>query len=43
MIYHEVTAPLIEYYKEQEKYYPISGNGSEEEIFGRICQTIDKI
>ncbi len=41
-VYNEKTAPLIEYYKKQNKYYDINGIGSIEEIAGRLKNVIDK-
>jgi hypoxanthine phosphoribosyltransferase len=41
--YNEKTAPLIAYYQQQGKYYPIDGIGSIEEITQRLSQTIDLI
>ena len=35
-VYQEQTAPLIEYYKKQNKFVSINGEGKMEEIFGRI-------
>ncbi|PKP39230.1 MAG: adenylate kinase [Bacteroidetes bacterium HGW-Bacteroidetes-15] len=42
-IYHETTSPVMEYYKGQKKYFGINGMGSIEEIFERICNTINKV
>lgn len=41
--YNEKTAPLIAYYQQQGKYYPIDGIGSIEEITQRLSQAIDLI
>jgi len=41
--YHSKTEPLIAYYKERGKYYPVRGELSVEEIFNNICKIIDKI
>lgn len=38
--YHTQTEPLIEYYKEQGKYYPIEGERSIEEVFESACALI---
>lgn len=35
-VYNEKTAPLIDYYKAQGKYFPVEGMGSIEEIASRI-------
>ena len=35
-VYEEQTSPLIEYYKKQNKFASVDGEGSMEEIFGRI-------
>lgn len=42
-VYNEKTAPLIEYYKKQDKYYGIDGMGSIEEIAGRLKDVIEKL
>lgn len=35
-VYRDQTAPLIEYYKSQDKYVSVGGEGSMDEIFKRI-------
>ena len=40
-VYNNETAPLINYYKKLGKYSAIPGMGSIEEIFERLCHTID--
>ena len=40
--YHEKTEPLIGYYKKQNRYMEIKGEGGIEAIFGRICEIIEK-
>lgn len=42
-IYNETTSPVMEYYKAQKKYFGINGMGSIEDIFERICSTIDSV
>ncbi len=42
-IYHKKTAPLINYYSRQGKYYPIKGVGSIEEIAQNLCEVINTI
>lgn len=37
-VYQEQTAPLIDYYKKQNKFVAINGEGSMDEIFQRIVQ-----
>ena len=39
--YNNKTAPLIDYYKEQNKFQSIDGIGSIEEIFQSLCAVID--
>lgn len=41
--YNEKTAPLMDYYKEQNKFYPVNGIGSIEEITERLSQVIEKL
>ena len=40
--YNEKTAPLMEYYKAQGKFYAVNGIGSIEEITERLSTIIDK-
>lgn len=40
-VYNEQTAPLIEYYKNQNKYTSIVGEGSIEDIHSKIADAID--
>lgn len=42
-VYFELTAPLINYYREQQKQHSIHGIGSVDEIFQRITATIETI
>lgn len=39
--YNKKTAPLKEYYSKQNKYYPVKGVGSIENIFENLCELID--
>lgn len=41
--YNRKTAPLIDYYRGQNKFYPVQGIGSIEEIFSHLCRVIDSI
>lgn len=41
-VYEKQTAPAIEYYDKQGKYSPVNGMGSINDIFGRICEVLDK-
>jgi adenylate kinase len=41
--YENKTAPVAGYYEKQGKLYPVKGLGSIDEIFERICQTVDSI
>lgn len=40
--YNNKTAPVASYYKSQDKFTSINGIGSIEEIFGSICQVVEK-
>lgn len=42
-VYNNETAPLIEYYKGQDKFFGVQGMGSIDEIFERLCQLIDNL
>ncbi len=41
-VYKEQTAPVIDYYKKQDKAFFINGMQSEEAVFTEICEHIDK-
>ena len=41
--YNNKTAPLIDYYKAQNKFKSIDGIGSIEEIFGSLCGVVDTL
>lgn len=41
--YNEKTAPLIEYYKQQNKYYAVDGIGTISEITERLSSVIDNL
>ena len=41
--YNEKTAPLIEYYKGQDKYHAVNGIGSIEEITNRLSEVINRL
>jgi len=41
--YHKKTEPLIAYYKERGRYYPVKGNTTVEDGFERICSVIDNL
>lgn len=40
-VYNRETAPVIDYYSGQGKYKAVNGMGTIEEIFDRLCVTID--
>ena len=42
-VYHDQTAPVIEFYKKLDKYYPVAGMGTIDEIFERLCKVIEKV
>lgn len=42
-VYNRETAPVIDYYNAQKKFQSVDGMGTIEEIFGRLCDTIDKV
>lgn len=41
--YNEKTAPLIEYYQKQNKYYAVDGIGTIAEVTERLSNVIDKL
>jgi adenylate kinase len=42
-VYNKETAPVIDYYDGVNKYKPIDGVGSIEDIFVRLCNAIDAV
>lgn len=42
-IYNKTTAPVIDFYASQNKYLPVNGIGTIEEIFDRLCTSIDVV
>jgi len=42
-VYHDQTAPVIEFYKKLNKYHPVAGMGTIDEIFNRLCKVIEEI
>ncbi|BDD05891.1 adenylate kinase [Aureibacter tunicatorum] len=40
-VYKNETLPVAEFYKNQDKFYPINGVGSIDSIFENICDKID--
>ncbi len=42
-VYEEKTRPVSDFYQKLGKYAAIDGMGDLQEIFGRICQAIDRI
>jgi adenylate kinase len=39
--YNNKTAPLIDYYKKENKFHSIAGMGTVEQIFENLCKAID--
>ena len=42
-VYHQKTAPLIDYYRSEGKLMNITGSGSLEEISAEIFETLEAI
>ena len=42
-VYNSKTAPLINYYSDQNKFYSIDGIGSVDDIFNRLCNEINEL
>ena len=42
-VYHKQTAPVINFYKKLNKYYPVAGMGTVDEIFDRLCGVIEEV
>ncbi|HPG73483.1 MAG TPA: adenylate kinase, partial [Bacteroidales bacterium] len=41
--YDEKTIPVIDFYREQAKYFPVSGIGSVDEVNNVLIETIEKV
>lgn len=41
-VYNDQTAAVADYYKAQDKFFAIDGIGTIDEIFSRLCGSIDK-
>ncbi|MBN2487225.1 MAG: adenylate kinase [Bacteroidales bacterium] len=42
-VYNKETAPVIDFYDNQNKFKAVTGVGSIDEIFGRLCNAIDAV
>lgn len=42
-IYHEQTAPLVEYYRAQDRLVPVDGEGTIGEVFGQVRSALDHL
>jgi adenylate kinase len=42
-VYHEKTAPIIDYYQKQGKHRPIQGVGSIDDIARELKRTVEKV
>lgn len=42
-VYNKETAPVIDFYENQNKYISIDGVGTIDEIFVRLCESIDAV
>ena len=42
-VYRDQTLPLAAYYREQNKYVELNGEGTIEDVFDSICEEIDRI
>lgn len=41
-VYNDVTCLVCDYYSQTNRFRPINGSGTIEEIFGRICKVLDE-
>ena len=41
-VYNKITAPVIDFYALQNKFVPVNGMGSVDEIYYNLCNEIDK-
>ena len=42
-VYHNETAPLIDFYEKQNKFRSVQGMGNVDNIFERLCSAIDSL
>ena len=42
-VYHNQTAPLIDWYEKENIHHHVEGLGTVDEIFNRICDIIDTL
>ena len=42
-VYHSQTAPLIDWYEKEGIHRHVEGLGTIDEIFGRVCEVVDKL
>lgn len=42
-VYQQNTEPIIHYYTQQGKYFPVHGQGTEDEVFARLSDEINKV
>lgn len=42
-VYNEKTSPLIDYYHKKQKFHPVKGMGTVEEIAGRLKEAVENI
>lgn len=42
-VYHDQTAPLVDFYQKKKILYPVDGNKKIDMIFQEICDIIDKL
>ncbi len=42
-VYHEETSPVFDYYDKQDLSHKINGVGTVEDIFSRLCESIDAL
>jgi adenylate kinase len=42
-VYNNVTAPVMDFYRQMNKFAPVDGTGSIEEIFERIVHLVDAL
>lgn len=41
-VYNNETSPVAEHYKKKEKFQPVRGEGTVDEIFNSICEAIEE-
>ena len=42
-VYNDVTKPIMDFYRDQDKFFAVNGNGSSEEVYQRLLETVSQL